>query len=602
MKSIWGAAAAAATLVLVSLHGTEAAAQRPPLVCNSDDQTLIKSTAGTALVCGKPAGVASVYTYQGIPYAQQTPRWAASQAAPWPATGPAVARTAFGPVCPQPTPLANQDEDCLSLNVWTPSNAINRQQSLPVMVFIHGGAFVEGAGSSPLYDGSQFASQNVVVVTLNYRLGALGFLNATAGSDTIGGNFGLLDQRVAMNWVKTNIAAFGGDPTKITLFGESAGAMSVGLHTLVMPDSSSLFSAALMESNPFGAIYQTPSDAQTRGNSFLGELCNQINCPTPLSLQWLQNAPMTIAQILTAQANAKGNDAAQLSTPQARLEAVFNGALRAPGNQLFPQSLPWAPVVDLNQVKGQPYNGYNSSVTSYKTIAFGVNRDEGMVFGAMASADPQYSKDFNPTDYGVFIHTKFPALAPAILNIDRYKAGVSHAKPSGATYNDTAAAVGNVITDYGFIAGNISAMLKAAQHSTVFGYQFTQQPFFDLYNLDNKTPSPDLGACLPPGTQSNTTYNVCHANELPYVFNTLSAVTVGSYKPNNGDQTLATKMNQAWVAFAKNPSNAASSGWTQFKTSTSGVQQWNSGTSSTVNLDSISNYSNIWSKTTPYTN
>ena len=113
------------------------------------------------------------------------------------------------------------------------------------MVFIHGGAFVRGAGSQPLYNGSALARKGVVVVTLNYRLGAFGFLThpllAEESPNNTSGNYGLLDQQAALRWVQDNIGAFGGDPTRITLFGESAGAISVLSH-LASPQSKGLYS------------------------------------------------------------------------------------------------------------------------------------------------------------------------------------------------------------------------------------------------------------------------------------------------------------------------------------------------------------------------
>jgi para-nitrobenzyl esterase len=140
-------------------------------------------------------------------------------------------------------------EDCLFLNVWTPAH--NAAQRLPVMVWIHGGAFAFGSGSDELYDGAALARQGVVVVTFNYRLGALGFLahpNLSAESPhRVSGNYGLLDQVAALQWVQRNIAQFGGDPGRVTIFGQSAGAESVSL-LLVCPLAQGLFQAAIAES------------------------------------------------------------------------------------------------------------------------------------------------------------------------------------------------------------------------------------------------------------------------------------------------------------------------------------------------------------------
>ncbi|MGH2510517.1 MAG: carboxylesterase/lipase family protein, partial [Ktedonobacteraceae bacterium] len=139
-------------------------------------------------------------------------------------------------------------EDCLYLNIWSPQAD---EKKRPVMVWIHGGAFVVGSSSQPDYNGASFAQQgDVVVVTLNYRLGVLGFLQLgdLAGEEyASAGNLGLLDQIAALKWVRDNIAAFGGDPHNVTIFGESAGAMSIGT-LLAMPATKGLFQKAILES------------------------------------------------------------------------------------------------------------------------------------------------------------------------------------------------------------------------------------------------------------------------------------------------------------------------------------------------------------------
>ncbi len=172
--------------------------------------------------------------------------------------------TAFGPVCPQPV-LANmpidlgapQDEDCLRLNIWAPANTAPGAAK-PVMVWLHGGAYMLGSASQALYDGRRLASSGeVIVVTVNYRLGALGFLDLSSLSHagrSFDSNVGLRDVLATLHWVRENIAAFGGDPANITLFGESAGA---GLVTtlLVTPAARGLFSRAIAQSSPATSVY-----------------------------------------------------------------------------------------------------------------------------------------------------------------------------------------------------------------------------------------------------------------------------------------------------------------------------------------------------------
>src|SRR5215469_1564910 len=235
-------------------------------------------------ICGlaidaPPTTNRDLYNYRGIPYALPPVgdlRWAPPQ--PFPRWSVLLAATSFGAVCPQDG-VANDSEDCLFLNIWTPRAAVDRGRQLPVMVFIHGGYFVFGAGSLPIYDGAYLsASGNVVVVTLNYRLGSLGFLAVPELGLT--GNYGILDQRQALHWVAENIAAFGGDPGKVTIFGESAGAMSVGLHLFSIPADRSLFRAAIMESNPLALPYPSLlAQVEAKWQAFRQALCFETNAP-----------------------------------------------------------------------------------------------------------------------------------------------------------------------------------------------------------------------------------------------------------------------------------------------------------------------------------
>ena len=166
------------------------------------------------------------------------PRWDGTKSA-----------TAFGPACFQPVSktgsiytadIGPMSEDCLSLNIWAPEDAHNA----PVMVWIHGGALTTGASSEALYDGAKLAARGIVVVSINYRLGVLGWLahpELSAESPMhISGNYGLLDQIEALRWVKDNIAAFGGDPKKVTIAGESAGGLSV-MYLMAAPAARGLF-------------------------------------------------------------------------------------------------------------------------------------------------------------------------------------------------------------------------------------------------------------------------------------------------------------------------------------------------------------------------
>jgi para-nitrobenzyl esterase len=193
-----------------------------------------------------------VVSFKGIPYAAAPVgrlRWRAPEdPAAWRNVRDA---TQFGPQCPQPQPGGAVNEDCLTLNVWT--SARSPTERLPVMVWIHGGGFFRGSGSNSAYDGEALARRGVVLVTLNYRLGALGFLTHPAlsreSAHGVSGNYGLLDQIAALRWVQKNIAHFGGDPASITVFGESGGANSICI-LMVSPLAKGLFHRAILQSLP----------------------------------------------------------------------------------------------------------------------------------------------------------------------------------------------------------------------------------------------------------------------------------------------------------------------------------------------------------------
>jgi len=217
------------------------------------------------------------YAFLGIPYAAppfgENRMRPPAQARPW--TGERDA-TAYGPTVPKGDyppqyrrlfrEVVIGGEDCLNLNVWTPDPGA---AGLPVLVWVHGGSFMNGSGSVTEYDGTAFARDGVVCVTINYRLGAEGFLFLGDGT----ANLGLLDQLAALRWVRENIAAFGGDPARVTVAGESAGAMSVTT-LLSMPLAEGLFAQAIAQSGA-GARTLTPQEATAVG----GYLADALGVP-----------------------------------------------------------------------------------------------------------------------------------------------------------------------------------------------------------------------------------------------------------------------------------------------------------------------------------
>ncbi len=261
--------------------------------------------------------------------------------------------TEFGPVAVQ-TPAPGifaadksdaQSEQCLNLNIWSPG--IDGPLK-PVLLWIHGGAFVFGSGQSLWYDGTSFASQSdVVVVTINYRLGALGFLSleALAGAEYAGsGNAGFLDQAAALAWVYENIQAFGGDPTRITVAGQSAGSMSVGV-LLTMPSARPHIHQAIMQSGaPF---FKTKEEAHAITQRFL----SLLNL-TPE--QWPQLLEMPTEPLLAA---------------QAKLE--------------LESALPWGPVIDGAMVPTSLVSAIEAGGTAGIPLLIGTTRDEFNLWGAM---------------------------------------------------------------------------------------------------------------------------------------------------------------------------------------------------------------------------
>ncbi|WP_298885118.1 carboxylesterase family protein [uncultured Bradyrhizobium sp.] len=173
----------------------------------------------------------------------------------------------YGAPCLQPS-LPAAREDCLTLNVFRPFGV---DGPLPVMVFFHGGGFVTGTANDPLFDGSRFAQAGLIVVTVNYRLGALGWLMHPALSENGSGNFGLMDQIMALHWVHDNIAAFGGDASNVTLFGNGAGATSIAL-LMLCAQSRDLFQKAILQSVPGRARLPSLQEAEDAGKQFVPAL------------------------------------------------------------------------------------------------------------------------------------------------------------------------------------------------------------------------------------------------------------------------------------------------------------------------------------------
>lgn len=484
-------------------------------------------------LCGAPLPGGKGAVYKGIRYAGAE-RWASSRVVTDYGETPQAART-FGPICPQTGGAGPMSEDCLYLNVWTPATGKADRTDLPVLVFIHGGAFVEGAGSLPYYDGTAFArDRDVVVVTLNYRLGALGFLrtDATGRPPRNGGNFGIEDQLNALVWVRDNIGAFGGDPARVTLVGESAGAMSTGLHLFASPRSQRLFRAAIQESNPLGYRYRNRRQAEEQFADFVACLNSVMKNPAAKDCSAgggrFPRATPTTGQILLAQN--------LFSAAEYDVQEIDYG---------LPASIPFAPFVDGRFLTRQPADAVAGGAP--KPTLYGFNKDEGVIFAEGEGAlTPRDFKEnlvwlFGRNAARILAH---PSYNPATLN-------PAYGLPSAAL-----TAYANFFADFEVKCATMAANRRPGPKASrdIWMYEFTQTAGTRFYQ-----PAYDpLGVCA----AHNRWGNSCHGNELQYVFDTLDDAATGQ------DRALATVMNQAWAAFVKAPGGGPGlEGWRRW--------QWN---------------------------
>jgi para-nitrobenzyl esterase len=304
--------------------------------------------------------VEGVATFKGIPYA--APPFGANRFQPprpverWDGVREALS---YGPTVPKPPYFPPFDvllpepaipgDDCLNLNIWTPDVG---ETGLPVMVWIHGGAFANGSGAIPQYDGSRFARDGVVCVTINYRLGADGFLYLGDGI----ANLGLLDQVAALAWVQENIAAFGGDSDNVTIFGESAGAFSVST-LLSMPRAWGLFRRVIAQSGA-GHHVISPATAQRVGQYLAEKLGVEATSEAI--------AAVPVDRLLQAQVELSG-DAFANPDPVRWGEVAGN-------------LMPFEPVIDGDILPTRPIDSIVGGAGAGVDVIIGTNTDEEMLF------------------------------------------------------------------------------------------------------------------------------------------------------------------------------------------------------------------------------
>ena len=257
-----------------------------PLLLNQNNpqapivQAPIGDISGTCLISKKGR---NIFAYQGIPYAKSPSgelRFKRPQSLPEKAWQGVFDGTKSVTKCVQISEIpalipVSGKEDCLQLNVYVPESKNPLEEGFPVMVWFHGGGFTAGDSSTRLYGPEFLLDKDVILVTVNYRLGIFGFL--TLGIEEISGNQGMWDQLESLKWVQKNIAAFGGDPNKVTIFGESAGGYSVS-HHLTSHQSKGYFSAAIIQSGPLEQAFK-PKEVQRSKDDIHKEFSMKMGCP-----------------------------------------------------------------------------------------------------------------------------------------------------------------------------------------------------------------------------------------------------------------------------------------------------------------------------------
>lgn len=467
---------------------------------------------------GRVAGVNAngVIAFRNIPYAAAPTgedRWSAPKP---PQTWTGVRESdEFGPISWQIVPAEQGalsfaedatppvlDEDCLSLNVWTPK-ADN--EARPVMVWIHGGAFVTGSGSSPIYDGSILSRRgDVVVVTINYRLGVLGFLNlneVTGGRIASTGNEGLLDQAFALAWVRDNISQFGGDPNNVTIFGESAGGMSVGA-LLALGEAKGLFHKAIPQS---GAAHTANTLAQS--TDVASQLLSALEISPNSNLNRLFQLPAEELTRVGAEVSAK---------------------------------LPWMcyePCIDGKQLPARPIECVSNGSADHVSVLVGCTRDEWLLFSVMDPAIKSMTQD----DFE-------RRLTPRNGRPDLRAVGEAYQKILSRDGNEVSPgdAWQTLESDRAFrLPGIVLAETLNARTNDSYQYLFTVE-------------SPAYGGIL----------KSCHAIDIGYVFGThdLNDGTRGFFGGGTEHVELAATTMDAWLAFARNgnPATDALSSWSLY--------------------------------------
>lgn len=386
-------------------------------------------------------------------------------------------------------------EDCLYLTVMTPNEPSPDPGGYPVFFWMHGGAYEQGLGNCALYDGTNFVKNNVITVVINYRLGALGFL---AGSN-MQGNYGTMDQRLAMKWTQDNIAAFGGNPNAVTIAGQSAGAMSVVSH-LQSPNATGLYRYAIIESDPLSLPFHTKASAAKNAESF----STYLKCDN--------------------------NDLACLrsKTPEEILEAQEK-SVKINLDNMLENFLPFSPLVDGVEILEQPLDALRNGHFNNVPILAGSLLQEGILFVNELFSSSLSKLKYDGVIKGTFGNKNENAILELYPSPD-YVGANSDGRPQLSTLTTDLlfyCPLRNAVRGYQSALGNNAP--------PTFVYQFTHVLSFDCWG-------PDYTFCV--GA-------VCHGSELPFVFNTFTDGTT-VYYPTPDERQLQIDISNAWINFIKN--------------------------------------------------
>ena len=473
--------------------------------------TTVKIDSGT--ITGLTVGANNdVRAYKGIPFAAPPVgplRWKAPQ--PVKAWTSERACTEFAPSCPQPNllerlygqKLGPTSEDCLYLNVWTAAKKPN--DKLPVMVWIHGGGYTMGSGATPAYDGAALARQGVVLVTINYRLGPFGWLAhpqlSKESPHNSSGNYGLLDQIAALEWVKRNIAAFGGDVSRVTIFGESAGAGSV-CYLMASPLARGLFHRAIAESgSAFGA------------NRYLREA-------------WYGQESAEKLGERVAREMAGDQAADPIAALRAKsAEEILNGSNVAATSFFGGDGNRFAPIVDGWVIPDDPGAIFEAGKQANVPLIVGTNADEGSIF---VLTSPINSLEA----YRMLARRLYGARADEVLAL----------YPASDT-SEIRSALSRNITDSFFVTGaRYFAETTSKVNNKTFVYHFT--------HVSSDPRRRMLGAF--------------HASEIPYVFMTQDTVTTATYDDKDHELGRVMSAYWVQFAATGDPNGAGRPAWPKY--------------------------------------